>query len=138
MGSRVLRGVVLSGVVLAGSLACSPCQSSVEEPQEVCLPADGGGPQPGAAFVLTARSYYGGYAELSGCTVGVDAGVISITVTDSACGGGGSPNNPVIKAASTFCEIPALPAGSYAVGGGTPWTLTIPSRADDQSHSCAD
>jgi hypothetical protein len=98
----------------------------------VCLAADGGSPQPGAAFVLIASNYYQGTP--SDCTVVVDGGSISLTVTATACGGGNA-NNPVIQAASTPCEIPALPAGSYAVGGRAPWTLQIPAPAN--AHVCA-
>ncbi len=134
MGSRVVSACALGAVLLVSSAGCSPCQqTTVGAPDEICLGADAGAPQPDAAFVLTASNYYQGAP--GDCVVEVDGGVISITVTATGCAGGNAnPGNPLIRASSTTCQIPPLPAGSYAIGGRSPWTLTLPGSA--QARRC--
>ena len=99
-------------------VGCSaPCSESSIAPTQVCLQADAGAVVPNQPFVVTAASY-GSRLEGVSCSVSIDGGAITLTMTGAACPQPFS-TNAVVPVAQARCTVPALDAGPYTFNDGT-------------------
>jgi hypothetical protein len=118
---RIGSSAVVVGVVVALNLGCSPCKPFDRRPESVCVPPDGGALVGGQPFVLAATVSLSSVAEVK-CDVGVDGGVIDLTVSGVECPAdvNGLAAKPVLIKGTAPCAVPALEAGQYLVRGIVP------------------
>lgn len=71
------------------------------------------------------------------CSVSVDGGTITLTISTTVCGyGGGGIGKPVVEKTTVPCAMPALEAGSYAVTATADTTLTVGGDAGSGVPLC--
>lgn len=95
----------------------APCPERSIAPTQVCLQADAGAVVVNQPFVVTAANYGNGLGGVS-CTVTIDGGAITVTMTGAACEQPFS-TNPVVPVTQARCTVPALDAGRYTFNDGT-------------------